>query len=89
MRKPKPPTPLRVSATLRTAAFRAATGRRDEGYRVSWYNEVAETVRVEFQAASEDLPVADALVLMAQTLRYKGWQVTPMDRPACLLVKAG
>ena len=86
MRKPKPPTLLRVSATLRTAAFRAL-GNGDEGYRVSWSHD-RTAVRVEFQAASEDLPVADALALMAQTLRHKGWQVTPMDRPACLLVKA-
>lgn len=98
MRKPKPPTPLRVSATLRTAAFRASSGLGAEGYRVSWNDShpANQSVRVEFctpnDGTSRGLLEATALrdralIAMAATLRHKGWQVIPMDRPSHLLVK--
>lgn len=88
MRKPKPPTPGSVSATLRYAGFRAI-GDGDEGYEVTWHaadSSPAGGVRVKFHdwteswAGSDALGLAaaneaDALVKMAVALRHKGWQV--------------
>lgn len=96
MRKPKPPTPGSVSATLRTAGFRAI-GDGDEGYEVRRHGGTpAAGVRVSFhdwtenwagadaleQAAANE---ADALVKMAATLRHKGWQVDEL--PGHLVVR--
>lgn len=86
MRRPKPPTPGSVSATLRHHGFRAI-GDGDEGYEVQPVSDTpADGVRVLFHdwteswAGSNALEEAArneaaALVKMAAALRRKGWQV--------------
>lgn len=96
MGTPKPPSPQRVSATLRAADFRAANSRRPEGYGVAAEN--ARAVRVDFHVA-EDGSKADqlhreALDKMARVLRRKGWQVVQFrgdvnDRSRYLIVAEG
>ena len=84
MGKPKPPTPASVSATLRTAGFRASPkASTQEGYRVGGND--ALTVWVGF--TSDDPAVrADALVKMGATLSRKGWAVST-ERADLLLVR--
>lgn len=85
-RKPKPPEPRNVSATLRAAGFRAFTEDRGEGYDVMWWNEPdGMDVYVAFTVDYGDLGMeaceaadklrATAITGMASTLRRKGWQV--------------
>jgi|HubBroStandDraft_6_1064221.scaffolds.fasta_scaffold1489272_2 hypothetical protein len=85
----KPPTPQRVSATLRTAGFGAAGPRRDEGYKVAWHGytpcvAVKFAVRDAGEAEAASL-FADALTKMAAALRQKGWLVR--QYPAFLVVE--
>lgn len=101
MRKPKPPTPRSVSATLSAADFRARRDGRAEGYEVEWSLDDPPTgVVVDFEpdwgddsttamAAAEALRFT-ALHQMAAVLRRKGWTVTaeqPGSRLMFLLVK--
>lgn len=79
---PKQPTPASVSATLRTAGFRAS--RREqrgagmawtEGYMVARHG-YTPCVAVEFVAGDGDSTIlADALTKMTAALRHKGWLV--------------
>jgi hypothetical protein len=95
MRKPKPPTPRSVSATLRTAGFRAI-GAGTEGYEVAWHGD-GPGVHLVFIADDGDDSTAahvvadrlrdEALVSMAATLRRKGWHVE--QRYAYLIVTGG
>lgn len=98
MSKPKPPSPRSVSATLRTAGFRAI-GDGDEGYEVGPYGGPGSgTVHVTFRSyrgdgsgAAIDAALAfelEALASMMATLRHKGWAAEPSVPPAYLIVRA-
>ena len=98
---PKPPTLVSVSATLRTAEFRAHRDGRTEGYEVERSLVDPGAVIVDFSPdwgddsteahrAGEALRI-EALDKMAAVLRRKGWAVTaagaPHRPPMFLLVK--
>jgi hypothetical protein len=87
MRKPKPPSPRSVSATLAAAYFRAtridAANMRTEGFQTEWAPGTG--VRVRF--ATDDPALRDvALSKMAGTLRRKGWQVSQREDRTYLTV---
>ena len=98
MNEPQPPTPRSVSATLRTAGFRAI-GDADEGYDAGWCggDPGSGAVHVSYHSwrgdgtgAAIDAALAatlEALASMTATLRNKGWAVEPSVPRACLIVK--
>lgn len=75
-RKPAPPTPRSVSATLRAADFRSSirphARTRSEGFLVGRDDE--RTVWVRFVADDPDLREV-AMTKMSTTLSHKGWLV--------------
>jgi hypothetical protein len=72
--KPKPPTPARVSATLRAHDFRACRDGRDEGFQVEWSQGPGSAVRVGFEAVTTEIHDL-AMRTMTTILQRKGWDV--------------
>jgi len=100
MRRPKPPTPRSVSATLRAAGFRSYTDDRDDGYGVMWWDDEERTaVYIAFtvgfgDGGAEAVEAADklhatAIAGMASALRRKGWQVEECGTLAPYLITRG
>ena len=102
MNKPKPPSPRSVSATLRTAGFRAI-GDGDEGYEVAWWRDdpAAGQVHVSYcdyrgdgtSAAVDEARELEhkALTSMGDALRRKGWAAGERDSlcPYLIVQEAG
>lgn len=98
MSKPKPPSPRSVSATLRTAGFKAI-GDGDEGYICAWFRDIpGSAVHVSFHAYCGDGSAAagdearelenKALASMGDALRRKGWAAEEWETFGCLIVTA-
>ena len=95
MSKPYPPSPRSVSATLRTAGFRAI-GDGDEGYEAAWFRDdpASGAVHVSFHRwRPSGAPLDEArelerkaLASMGDTLRRKGWAAEERDGGTWLIV---
>lgn len=88
MRKPKPPTPRSVSATLAAADFRAWNQYRAEGFQAEWAPGIGAIVLVRF--VTDDAGMRSvALSKMAGRLRYKGWAAQRYEDHLIVTAKDG